>query len=433
MAAAKSKAGTRTSAPARRRTAAAVDPSAQRPVLVTFKPKVERRNKSADKVSLLRSAVPRAESVNFVDVACDAAFAPGSPGLPPSLLAESVGFDINLYEAPIVTLRLRNDEIAALRANPNVAAVEEDSIAYALPFQPLLFEGQPSVQAETVPVGVSQIKAPPAWGCSRGRGINVAVLDTGIDWTHPDLQSNVRGVVSFVPGQTAMDSHGHGTHCAGTIGAAINGSGVVGVAPEVSLHGVKVLANNGSGQFSWIIAGINWAIQNRMHIVSLSLGAPTGATALEAICDAAHHAGLLLVAAAGNAGPGMGTIGFPGRYRNVIAVSAIDNNNVIASFSSRGNEVELCAPGVQVLSTAPGNRYVAMSGTSMACPHVAGAAAVVWGAHRFATNVQVWNLLAASADNLGNPGWDALYGYGRVDVDQAALAMTPAPAMALRP
>jgi subtilisin len=299
--------------------------------------------------------------------------------------------------------------------------------------QGLVYEGQPSVLSETVPAGVSQIKAPPAWGCSRGRGINVAILDTGVDWTHPDLAANVKGAVSFVPGQTAMDGNGHGTHCAGTIGAAFNGQGVVGVAPEAYLHGVKVLANNGSGQFSWIIAGINWAIQNRMQIVSMSLGGSSAPTALEQICNAAFSAGVLIIAAAGNAGPGMNTVSFPGRYKNVIAVSAIDGSNVIAAFSSRGPEVEICAPGVQVLSTTPGGGYGQMSGTSMACPHVAGAAAVVWGAHRFATNVQIWNLLASGADNLGNPGWDPLYGYGRVDTDQAALAMVPAPAVALRP
>lgn len=402
-------------------------------VIVTFKSKDARRNRSADKLELLASSVPRSVELSLFDVSSDEAFAIGAPGLPAALDSDLVGFDINLYEAPIVTLRLSDDEIKALKRNPDVVSVENDGIAYALPVQGLVYEGQPSILAETVPAGVSQIKAPPAWGCSRGRGIKVAILDTGIDWAHPDLAANVKGAVSFVPGQTAMDGNGHGTHCAGTIGAAINGQGVVGVAPEAYLHGVKVLANNGSGQFSWIIAGINWAIQNRMQIVSMSLGGSSAPTALEQICNAAFSAGVLVIAAAGNAGPGMNTVSFPGKYRNVIAVSAIDGSNVIASFSSRGPEVELCAPGVQVLSTIPGGGYGQMSGTSMACPHVAGAAAVVWGAHRFATNLQIWNLLASAADNLGNPGWDPLYGYGRVDADQAALAMTPAPAVALRP
>lgn len=406
-------------------------------VIVTFKRKDERRSKSADKLEILASSCPRTEGLSMIDVASASGFAVGAPGLSTAADAGAVGFDINLFEAPIVTLQLDDAEIAALRGNPDVVKVEPDGIAYALPVQGLVFEGQPQVQAETVPVGVQMIKAVPAWGCSRGRGINVAVLDTGIDWNHPDLRPNVRAAVSFVPNQSAMDGNGHGTHCAGTIGAVINGAGVVGVAPEVSLHGVKVLANNGSGQYSWIIAGINWAIQNRMQIVSMSLGGSAAPSALEAICNAAFNAGLLLIAAAGNAGPPTGgqptSVGFPGRYRNVIAVSAIDANNVIAPFSSRGPEVEICAPGVQVLSTIPGGGYAPMSGTSMACPHVAGAAAVVWGAHRFATNRQIWDLLGSAADNLGNPGWDPLYGYGRVDVDQAALAMAPASAVALRP
>jgi subtilisin len=412
---------------------AARTPGELKSVIVTFKPKDSRRNKSADKLELLAESCPRSESLNIYDVASAEAFALGAPGLPASLDSAAVGFDINLYDAPIVSLKLTDAEVKTLKTNPDVAAVEDDGFAYALPFDALVFEGQPSVQAETVPAGISQVQAPPAWGCSRGRGIKVAVLDTGIDWNHPDLRPNVRGAVSFVPGETAMDGNSHGTHCAGTIGAAINGTGVVGVAPEAWLYGVKVLANNGSGQFSWIIAGINWAIQNRMQIISMSLGAAAGPAALEAICNAAFNAGVLLVAAAGNTGGAGGAVGVPGRYRNVVAVSAIDSNNVIAPFSSRGPQVEICAPGVQVLSTIPGGGYGVKSGTSMACPHVAGGAAVIWGAHRFANNVQIWNLLGATADNLGNPGWDPLYGYGRVDVDQAALAMAPAPAVALRP
>ena len=310
--------------------------------------------------------------------------------------------------------------------------VEDDGQCYALS-ESLVFEGQPAPQAETVPVGVQQVKAPLAWGCSRGRGIRVAILDTGIDAGHPDLAPNVKGAVSFVPGETPADGNSHGTHCAGTIGAVMNGSGVVGVAPEAWLYAVKVLSNSGSGNWSWLISGLNWCVQNQIKIASMSLGGDGAPTALEATCNAAFNAGVLLIAAAGNSGPGMNTVGQPGKYKNVIAVSAIDSANVIATFSSRGPEVEIAAPGVQVLSTIPGGGFGQKSGTSMACPHVSGGAAVVWGAHRFATNVQIWNLLASAADNLGPPGWDQLYGYGRLDVDQAALVMVPAPAFPLKP
>jgi subtilisin len=401
--------------------------SIRMPVIITFKPKEERRDKT-DKVEIVKDTI--SSKVQIFDAAAFTSELGG--GLPTGMAHEDVGFDVNLYDAPIVSVSLTSAEIAALRRNPNVAMVEDDGQCYALPHH-LVFEGQPAPLAETVPIGVSQVKAPAAWGCSRGKGIKVAVLDTGIDWTHPDLAANVKGAVSFVPGETAMDGNSHGTHCAGTIGAVMNDAGVVGVAPEAWLYAVKVLSNGGNGNWSWLISGLNWCVQNNIKIASMSLGGGGAPAALETMCNAAFNAGVLLVAAAGNSGPGMNTVGQPGRYRNVIAVSAIDNANVIASFSSRGPEVELAAPGVQVLSTVPGGGYGQKSGTSMACPHVSGGAAVVWGAHRFATNVQIWNLLASTADNLGPPSWDPLYGYGRLDVDQAALALVPAPAVPFRP
>ena len=219
----------------KRSTASSSDGDARKSVIVTFKPKETRRNKSADKMEILASSCPRAGNLFIYDVAGADAFTVGAPGLPTSIESDSIGFDINLYEAPIVTLKLSDSEIKALKSNPDVSAVEDDGWAHALPLQNLVFEGQPSVQAETVPIGVSQIQAVPAWGCSRGRGIKVAVLDTGIDWNHPDLRPNVRSAISFVPGETAMDGNSHGTHCSGTIAAVINGAGVVGVVPEAWL------------------------------------------------------------------------------------------------------------------------------------------------------------------------------------------------------
>ncbi|MDX2150176.1 MAG: S8 family peptidase [Bryobacteraceae bacterium] len=399
---------------------------ARRSVIITFKPKDKRADQQRDKVDVVREAI--STNVRFLN---SAEVAPGV-GPVSGVGQDLIGFDVNLYEAPIVTASLTEAEVSNLKKNPDVAMVEEDGLCYALSTASLVFEGQPSPLAETVPAGISQVKAPAAWDSSRGKGIRVAVLDTGIDAGHPDLAANVKGAVSFVPGETPADGNGHGTHCAGTIAAAMNGVGVVGVAPAAWLYAVKVLANNGSGNWSWLIAGINWCINNGIKIISMSLGGSGAPAALETMCNTAFNKGLLLIAAAGNSGPGNNTVNVPGKYKNVIAVSAIDNANVIAPFSSRGPEVEICAPGVNVLSTVPGGGYGTKSGTSMACPHVAGGAAVVWGAHRFATNVQIWNLLAFTADNLGPPNWDPNYGYGRLDVDQAALMLVPAPAMALK-
>jgi subtilisin len=294
-----------------------------------------------------------------------------------------------------------------------------------------MIEGQPSIQAETIPAGIAQIRAPEAWDASRGKAVKVAVLDTGIDGNHPDLKDNFKGGVSFVPTESStMDFQGHGTHCAGTIGATFTGTGIVGVAPACYLYAVKVLDKNGSGQWSWLISGLDWVLnKKRMHVASMSLGGGGAPRALQQMCDTAFNGGVLLVAAAGNAGPGPNTVGFPAKYDSVIAVSAIDSSNVIASFSSRGPEVELCAPGVQVLSTIPGGGYDTKSGTSMACPHVAGAAALAFGTHRYTDNKTIRRLLAWRSDNLGNPGRDELYGFGRVDAEESAVEFQPPPAI----
>jgi len=144
------------------------------------------------------------------------------------------------------------------------------------------------------------------------------------------------------------------------------------------------------------------------------------------------------VAAAGNSNlqtpvpPAASNVGFPGKYRNVISVSAIDSSNTIAPWSSRGPEVDVCAPGVNVLSCKLGGGTTAMSGTSMACPHVSGVSALLWGTHRFSNNEQIWNLLASTVNNLGAPGWDLLYGYGRVNALAGALTMAPPPVVPKR-
>ncbi len=404
--------------------------------IVTFKRKDQRPDRATDKVDIVRSVLTQGVQPHFLDAMT---LAIGTAHLPlePQLMA----YDVNQYEVPIVTAQLTDGETDTLRQNGNVAMVEDDAPCYALggPFDHLAVENQPSPLAETIPAGVQQVNAPQAWDYSQGKGIRVAVVDTGIDFNHPDLKPNYVGGASFVPGTaTPMDDHGHGTHCAGTIAAAINGSNVVGVAPLASLYAVKVLDQNGSGQFSWIIAGIDWCIQHRIHVISMSLGAPSAPAAMKTMCDTAWSKGLLLVAAAGNAQmqtpvpPAASNVGFPAKYQNVIAVSAIDSSNAIASFSSRGPEVDVCAPGVSVLSDKLGSGTTVMSGTSMACPHVAGVAAVAWGSHRFSNNEQIWNLLASTVDNLGVPGWDLFYGYGRVNALAAAASMIPPPVVPKR-
>jgi subtilisin len=194
-----------------------------------------------------------------------------------------------------------------------------------------------------------------------------------------------------------------------------------------SLYAVKVLDGSGSGAWSNLIAGIDWGIKNRIRILSMSLGGSQAPNALKTMCQTAWNRGLLLVAAAGNSGPADNTVGFPAKYPTVIAISAIDSANAIANFSSRGQEVELCAPGVNVLSTLPGGAFGKLSGTSMACPHVSGVAAMAWGGHRYASNRVIRRLLAWRSDPLGQPGRDKLFGYGRVDAAQSACSLNDPP------
>jgi subtilisin len=403
----------------------------KRVVIVTFKPKDKRPDKKKDKVDIVRAEIT--SEVNFFTADDFSRVVP----IPPSMPEEMIGYDVNRYEAPIVMAHLTDKEINALKKNENVEAVEDDGPCWALnvPQGPetLAIEGQPSVLAETIPAGVAQIKAPAAWDCSRGKVIKVAVLDTGIDYNHPDLKPNFKWGISFVSGESSvMDFNGHGTHCAGTIAAAITGSGVVGVAPAAYLYGVKVLDKTGHGAWSNLIAGIDWCVYKKgLNILSMSLGGFSAPSALEKMCDKAWSDGALLIAAAGNILPAApaDSVMYPAKYKSVIAVSNINNANLRHPTSCYGPEVELCAPGVSVLSTLPGGGHGTKTGTSMACPHVSGSAALAWGAHRYADNVTIRRLLAWRADDLGSPGKDTEYGFGRVDAEQVAAEMEVPPAI----
>lgn len=410
------------------------EPGGKKRYIVTFKSKDRRADKETDKNEILQQSV--GERLEFIDVGKQAAgFAP--PHDPDGLMA----LDINDYRLPMVFTALTDGEAGVLEKDPNVEAVEPDGKVYALDILPyelspeaglvgdmggegtkaVISEG-PTAQADAIPWGISRVKAPACWEATKAKGIYVAVLDTGIA-PHVDLAGNLLGGISFVPGQSWQDGNGHGTHVAGTIAAKINGSGVVGVAPSASVYAIKVLSNSGSGQWSWLMSGLYWMRRYygcTFDVANMSLGASSAPTALETYINYAAEK-TLLVTAAGNSG---GAVGYPARYNKCLAVSAIQSNNVIAPFSCRGPEVELCAPGVNILSTLPGNRYGYLSGTSMAAPHVAGAAALCRGTHRYLDMDHIRNILLKTADDLGNPGKDPNYGYGRVDCNGATYSRT---------
>jgi subtilisin len=283
------------------------------------------------------------------------------------------------------------------------------------PQDPSEGDGSGASSAGNVPWGVARVNAPAAWSSGQGSGVKVAVIDTGIDCTHPDLQCDFSAGQNILsPGSDPMDDNEHGTHVSGTIAGRGNGAkGVLGVAPKATLIPVKVLDADGSGSLSDIVKGITWATSARVDVINMSLGGPTGSTALQRAVAKAIGAGVVVVCAAGNSGPNPNTVGFPGGYPGVIAVAASDNNDKVASFSSRGDAVGFIAPGVNITSTVPGGGYKQLSGTSMASPHVAGLAALA--VERGASGADgVRSAFAAAATRLS--GLDATEeGSGMID------------------
>ena len=295
---------------------------------------------------------------------------------------ENLGVDVDSAHGKVAAGTIPPGKIAALRADPSVAYVEEDGIAEA--------NGKAQVEAisassETLPWGVTKV-----WGGAQpsvtGAGVKVAVIDTGIDLNHTDLKANIdtANSTTFVSRTySANDDNGHGSHVAGTIAAsASNGGGVVGVAPGAKLIAIKVLDRRGSGFWSWVASGIDWAKTKGANVANMSLGGGPSTT-VESACSAAWNSGngVLLCAAAGNSGDGKTTTSewdYPASYSTVVSVAAVDSSDVAASWSNTNSDVEVSGPGVSITSTYKNGLYATMSGTSMATPHAVGNAALLW-------------------------------------------------------
>ena len=270
-------------------------------------------------------------------------------------------------------------------------------------------------------VADADIDAPEAWAVSTGSpSVVVAVIDTGVDYNHPDLASRFAGGYNFVAGNfDPLDDHGHGTHVAGTIAAGLENmtgspataEGVVGVAPEARILAYKVCAGDGTCTDSAVIAAIGRAVADGARVINMSLGATDYSQALADAVQAAWAAGVVIVAGAGN--DGTTAQFYPAALDNVVAVGAFDENHLRASFSNYGSWVDIAAPGSNILSTYPLSKceevgtpgeigcYAWLSGTSMATPHVAGAAALLWARGDVTSNTQVMDLLLRTADASG--------------------------------
>jgi thermitase len=327
-------------------------------------------------------------------------------------------------EVVSVPARAELASVAAYARNPLVEYAEPDHVAYAV--------GEPNDPYFDKQWGLSNgndadIDAPEAWGLTSGSGsVLIAILDTGIDQDHEDLAGKLVGNKSFTSSEKEDDLYGHGTHVAGIAAAATdNGIGVAGVGYDSRLLNVKVLDDTGSGYYSWIAKGIIWAADNGAKVINMSLGGSAPSRTLEEAVNYAWKKGVVLVAAAGNSGNRSPT--YPAYYKNCIAVAATDSNDQKASWSSYGAWVDVAAPGVSIFSAVPNHTstlfgrveppYAYGSGTSMATPHVAGVAALVWATSYGTSNASVRYQIEMTADKIAGTG--TYWRYGRVNACRA--------------
>ncbi len=274
--------------------------------------------------------------------------------------------------------------------------------------------------ADNIDWGIARIGADKVWDIGNGVGVKVAIVDTGIQINHPDLVNNIVQGYDFVNNDSdANDDNGHGTHVAGITSASFNQAGVVGVSHTSKLIPVKVLNSQGYGYLSDVAKGVYYATDNGARVINLSLGSTTDSLVLKDAINYASSKGVVVVAAAGN--DGGAPCSYPAAYSNAICVVATDSKNLLASFSNIGGE--LAAPGVYNYSTYIGSTYKYLSGTSMATPHVAGAAALLFSVCPTCSASEIRTVLRETAVDLGEVGQDILFGYGLVDLTSAVIKL----------
>lgn len=263
-----------------------------------------------------------------------------------------------------------------------------------------------------------------AWNITRGSSdIKVAVIDAGLQVTHPELKGKIIKPYNAVTGGTSIPASVHGTHVAGIIAASMNKVGMTGIAPNIKIIPVNVFQNDLADIYT-VADGIDYAVTAGADIINLSLTTEDDTEILDNSIQAAITSGVLVIAAVGNDNSSQPQ--YPAAYNHVIAVSATTKTDKKANFSNYGSYLSLAAPGVDIYSTAPTNAYLTQNGTSMATPIVSAISALILSKNPFLTPNQVTTILQKSSADLGIKGWDKYFGYGRVDAYQALL-QTPSP------
>lgn len=306
----------------------------------------------------------------------------------------------------------------ALQNHPDVEYAEPDFIASAIGTanDPLFTQGSEW--------HLSKIQAPSAWDISTGStGVVVAVVDTGVRASHPDLAGKVlAGGYDFVANDAdPTDENGHGTAVAGTVAPASNNSlGVAGVAWANPILPIRVLDASGSGTYSAISNGITYAADHGARIINLSLGGTSSSRTLQSAVNYAWNKQCVIIAAAGNNGNDIAV--YPAACTNVVAVSATDSSDVRPTWSNYGSYVDVSAPGVSIATLYGADQYASWSGTSFSSPVTSGVVALMASANPLLTNAQIVDLLLKNSDDIGAPGYDVYYGYGRVNAFRAVTA-----------
>lgn len=305
---------------------------------------------------------------------------------------------------------------------------EKATLQSALPASNIQLDKMYKQSADVTPSNLQRINATPTQTSQyTGFGVKVAIIDTGIDTEHPDL--DVAGGICTMDTDCSFgipydDNNGHGTHVAGIIAAQENDKGIIGIAPDATIYSVKVLNEGGVGSTSSIIRGIDWAIKQNVDIINFSLSTSSDDDILRSAIQKAYDAGILLVAAAGNEGnEGANNVSYPGKYESVFAVGAINSSDQKLAISSTGPEVEFAAPGAGIYSTYPiewdmdddsEDGYTRLSGTSMAAPHVVGILALYKERFPTMSSVDLRYLAREFADDIGEVGRDTQFGFGVV-------------------
>lgn len=361
-------------------------------------------------------------------------FVPGRVLVKPSASASETGIQASLRatgarevgRVPQIGVRIlqvpENAEarvVAALSKNPNFEFAEPDYVANII-----LTPNDPYYAAYQW--HLPKVSAPAAWDTTTGSAnVTIAVVDSGVEATHPDLAGRVLAGYDFANNDSnPADDNGHGTAVAGVAAAQGNdGIGVAGAAWNVAILPVKTMSSSGSGSYSAIANGITYSADRGARIINLSLGGTSSSSTLQSAVSYAWNKGCVLIAAAGN--NGTSTTVYPAAYPNVIAVSATTSADTMASFSSFGSFVDLSAPGQDITTSWPGGGYITISGTSFSSPLTAGVAALALSRNPALSNAQINSLLTANADDLGATGYDIYFGAGRLNASRVVAAAAP--------